>query len=68
LLTLGADSFDFKAAEQEVATFSRGLSRVEYLGFLASKKTVQFELDESGRLRRFGAMAKDGKSYRCELS
>lgn len=67
VLTIGSDTFDFKSAEQETAAFSHGLSRVEYHGFLANQQTVHFELDEQGKLRRFGAMAKDKRPYMCEL-
>ena len=67
VLTIGTDRFDFKAAQQETAAFSRGLNRVEYHGFLANEQTVHFELDEQGKLRRFGAMARDKKPYMCEL-
>lgn len=66
VLHINGEAFDFKAAEQEVATFARGLDRVEYRGILADNVTVQFELDESGMLRRFGALAGDSKMYMCE--
>ena len=66
-LTLGGKTFDFDAAEQEIVNFSRGLSRVEYKGFLANKEAVSFELDESGKLRRFGATLSDNKAFMCEL-
>ncbi len=67
VLAIGSDRFDFKSADQETAAFSHGLSRVEYHGFLANEQAVHFELDEQGKLRRFGAMAKDKRSYMCEL-
>ena len=66
-LTLGGKTFDFDAAEQEIVNFSRGLSRVEYNGFLANKESVSFELDESGKLRRFAAGGGENKAFICEL-